>query len=160
MNKIIIITFEALFVLSSFGAFAQDRSEAFDKGSFLSKRKAFITSELGLTPREVEQFIPLMEELQQKKFEAGQKCRKFSKELKQKSNPTDGDYLNTIDECLAAGLKEAELEKEYCEKFKKILSPEKLYKYKDVEFRFAREFVRSSREEQGQGKTKRSEKSK
>ncbi|GHU81828.1 hypothetical protein FACS189415_1000 [Bacteroidia bacterium] len=157
MNKIIIITFGALFVLSSFEVYAQSRTNAFDKESFLSERKAFITSELGLTPREVEQFIPLMEELQQKKFEAGQKCRKLSKDIKQKNSLTDGDYLIVIDECLGASLKEAELEKDYYEKFKKILSPEKLYKYKDVEFKFTREFVRNNSRE-GQERTRRGEK--
>jgi len=149
MNKIIIITFGALIGLCPLGVFAQDRPEAFDKEVFLEKRKAFIISELALTPREVEVFIPLMDELQQKKFEAGQKCRKLSKDVKQKDNPTDTDYLKAIDECLGVGLKEAELEKEYYEKFKRILSPEKLYKYKDVEFKFAREFVKHSREQEG-----------
>jgi hypothetical protein len=152
MNKIFIITFGALLVLSSMGVCAQDRPEPFDKESFLIKRKVFITSELALTPREAEQFIPLLEEMQQRKFEVGQRCRKLSKEMRQKENPTDTDYLKVIDECLGVGMKEAELETEYYEKFKKILSPEKLYKYKEVEYRFAREFVRNPR---GQGGTRR-----
>ena len=140
MNKIFIITFAALMAVSTFG-FAQDKRDAFDKESSLSKRKEFFTSELGLTPREVEQFIPLVEELEQKKFEANQRCRKLTREMKQKSNPTESDYLYVIDECLKMGLREAELEKEYYEKFKKVLSPEKLYRYKEAEIKFVREFL-------------------
>ncbi|MDR1918171.1 MAG: hypothetical protein LBQ65_00815 [Tannerellaceae bacterium] len=117
----------------------------------MARRNAFITAELALTPQETELFIPLLEELQQKKYEAGHKCRKLSKEMKQKKNPNDADYLNTIDECLGVSIKEAALEKEYYEKFKKILSPEKLYKYKDVEYRFAREFVKNSGRPPGGG---------
>ncbi|MDR1556745.1 MAG: hypothetical protein LBS88_06905 [Tannerellaceae bacterium] len=145
MGKIFIIIFGALMTLALPGAYAQDKPEGyFNKESFLVKRSAFITTELGLTPKEVELFIPLLEELQQKKYEAGQKCRTLSKEVKQKKNPGDIDYLKTIDECLEVGIKEAELEKLYYEKFKKILSPEKLYKYREVEYRFAREFVKNS----------------
>ena len=42
---------------------------------------------------------------------------------------------------------EAALEKEYHEKFKRILSVEKLYKYQEAEARFMREFM----QERGHG---------
>ncbi|MDR1939003.1 MAG: hypothetical protein LBQ73_10985 [Tannerellaceae bacterium] len=145
MGKKIIIIFGALLALYPLSMYAQDRPDGnFNRELFLIKRNAFITAELALTPQEAELFIPLLDELQQKKYEAGHKCRKLSKEMKQKKNPSDADYLHTIDECLGVGAKEAELEREYYEKFKKILSPEKLYKYKDAEYRFAREFVKNS----------------
>jgi hypothetical protein len=146
MGKIFIIIFEALMTtLFLPGVYAQDKPDGhFNRESFLVRRNAFITMELSLTPKEVEGFLPLLEELEQRKYEAGQKCRAFSKEVKQKKNPNNTDYLKTIDECIEVGIKEAELEKAYYEKFKKILSPEKLYKYKEVEYRFAREFVKNS----------------
>jgi hypothetical protein len=149
MNKIFIITFGALMTLGALGVSAQAPGESFDREAFLVKRSAFITAELGLTPQEVELFIPLMEELLQKKYEAGKKCRKLSKEIKHKKSPDNADYLSIIDECLGVGIKEAELEKEYYERFKKILSPEKLYRYKDVEYKFAREFVKNSGKPEG-----------
>ena len=39
-------------------------------------------------------------------------------------------------------MKEAELEKEYYNKFRKVLSPEKLYRYKNAEMKFARIFMK------------------
>jgi hypothetical protein len=145
MNKIFIVIFGASMTLILLEGYAQDkRGVPFDKEMFLVRRNAFITAELSLTSQEAGSFLPLLEELQEKKYEAGHKCRKLSKEIKQKKNPSNADYLNTIDECLGVGIKEAELEKEYYEKFKKVLSPEKLYKYKEVEYRFAREFVKNS----------------
>jgi hypothetical protein len=145
MNKIYIVIFGASMALTSLECYAQDKQGGpFDKEMFLVRRNAFITTELGLTPQEAGLFLPLLEELQEKKYEAGHKCRKLSKEIKQKKNPNNADYLNTIDECLGVGIKEAELEIEYYEKFKKVLSPEKLYKYKEVEYRFARDFVKNS----------------
>ncbi|MDR1344397.1 MAG: hypothetical protein LBJ39_03495 [Tannerellaceae bacterium] len=144
MNKIFVAIFGPLIMLASLGGYAQGKRGQFNKELFLVKRSAFITTELSLTQQEAELFIPLLEELEQKKYEAGQKCRKLSKEIERKKNPNNVDYLNTIDECLGVGIKEAKLEEEYYEKFKKVLSPEKLYKYKDVEHRFAIEFIKNS----------------
>ncbi|MDR1645247.1 MAG: hypothetical protein LBS05_05420 [Tannerellaceae bacterium] len=145
MNKLFVVIFGASMTLASLECYAQDKQDgSFDKEMFLVRRNAFIAAELGLTPQEAGLFLPLLEELQEKKYEAGHKCRRLSKEIKQKKKPNNADYLNTIDECIGVGIKEAELEREYYEKFKKVLSPEKLYKYKEVEYRFAREFVKNS----------------
>ena len=148
MNKIFVFIFVSLLVLSPKGVDAQERGRPegnFDREAFLVKRSAFITAELSLTPQEATVFVPLCEELQQKKYEAGFKCRKLSKEIRSKKNPANIDYTQAMDECLNAGIKEATLEKEYYEKFKKILSPEKLYRYRYAEQKFAREFIRDAR---------------
>jgi Spy/CpxP family protein refolding chaperone len=137
MNKIFFITFVAISVLLSFNATAQEKKEQrhFDREAFEARRNAFITAEVGLTPEEAAQFIPLCNELRQKKFEVGRECRKLSKEIRHKENPTDADYNKVIDECLDVEIKEAQLEKEYFERFKKILSPEKVYKYRNAKNR-------------------------
>jgi hypothetical protein len=148
MNKIFIITFVLWLILSPQGLNAQNKDtsdKTFDKESFVIKRSAFITAELSLTPEEAAVFMPLCEELQQKKYEAGFKCRKLSREIKSKKNPTDIEYAEAIDECLGVGMKEATLEKEYYEKFKKILPAGKLCKYRDAERKFAREFMKNVR---------------
>lgn len=147
MYKIFFITFVTFSMMLSSDALAQDRKQEkhFDREAFLAKRNAYITAEVGLTPEEAEQFIPLCNELRQKLFEVGRECRKFSKEVWHKENVTDADYTKAIDDCLDVRIKEAQLEKEYYEKFKKILSPEKLYKYRNAEFKFARDFMRGER---------------
>ena len=145
MNKIFFITFVACSVVFSFSAHAQGGKQHrnFDREAFLAKKSAFITAEMGLTPEEATVFIPLCNELQEKMFEAGRECRKLSKDLKHNENASDADYLKVIDECVNVNMKQAQLEKEYYEKFKKILSPKKLYKYKRAEGKFAREFMKS-----------------
>lgn len=147
MNRILLITFVAVMILLPDYSVAQNRGgkKHFDRESFEAKRNAFITAELGLTPEEASDFIPLCNELRKRKFEIGKECRKLSKEIDHKSNPTDEDYSKVIDECLDVGVKEAELEREYFEKFKKILPPEKLYKYRKAEFRFVRQFMKADR---------------
>jgi hypothetical protein len=148
MNKIFIITFALVLILSPVGLNAQDKGrsgKAFDKEAFVIKRSAFITAELSLTPEEAAAFMPLCEELQQKKYEVGFKCRKLSREIKSKKNPTNSECAEVIDECLGVSMKEATLEKEYYEKFRKVLPAEKLCKYRDAERKFAREFMRDGR---------------
>lgn len=144
MNKIFFITFVAISVLFSSKVLAQGDKEHrhFDKEAYQAKRSAFITAEVGLTPEEAAAFIPLCNELQQKMFEVGRECRKLTKEMRHKKSPTESDYSKVNDECLGVKLKEAALEKEYYEKFKKILSPEKLYKYRRAEYKFARSFMK------------------
>lgn len=144
MNKIFFITFVACSVVFSFSAHAQSGKQHrnFDREAFFAKKNAFIMAEMGLTPEEAASFIPLCNELQEKMFEAGRECRKLSKDLKHNENATDADYLKVIDECVSVNMRQAQLEKEYYEKFKKILSPKKLYRYKRAEGKFAREFMR------------------
>ncbi|MCD7976462.1 MAG: hypothetical protein LUG51_04650 [Tannerellaceae bacterium] len=159
VSKIFFITFVTLMILSPCLAFSQEKegdqgNRRFDRESFLVKRSAFITAELGLTPEEAAAFIPLCEELQQKKFEVGQACRKLTKDVRDMSKPTDSDYTNVIDECLEVNLKEAKLEKEYYEKFKEVLPPAKLYKYKQAEYKFAREFMKQSGERKFENRNK------
>lgn len=151
MNKLFIITFVAVSFLFSVNLFAQENSENrkdrhFDREAFEAKRNAFITAEVGLTPEEAAVFIPLCDQLRQKKFEAGKNYRRFSREISKKQNPTPEEYTKAIDMYLEVGMIEAGLEKEYFEKFKEVLSPEKLYKYRDAEMKFARHFMRENRD--------------
>ncbi|WP_102406812.1 hypothetical protein [Parabacteroides bouchesdurhonensis] len=146
MNKIFFITFVAISVLISSNALGQEKREHrhFDREAFQAKRNAFIMAELSLTPEEAAVFIPLCDEFRQKTFEANKPCRKLNKQLRLNANPTDAEYTAAVDACLQAHLKEAELEKEYYEKFKQILTPEKLYKYKEAETKFMRSFMKES----------------
>ena len=48
----------------------------------------------------------------------------------------------------------AQLEKEYFERFKKILSPEKVYKYRNAEYKFVRNFMKSGRDNKKEEKQK------
>lgn len=156
MRKIGIIIFATFSILMHFDAVAQGeqrksgKQEHFDKEAFEAKRNAYITAELGLTPEEAAQFIPLYVELRQKRFEAGRECRKVMREIRRKeahqhTQIADKEYTQAIDICLEAGMKEAELEKAYFERFKKILSPKKLYRLDEAESKFMRSFMRGER---------------
>ncbi len=142
MNKIFTIIFVAVLVIwvnPANGQIPNGKSmPPMDRGSIQAKKNAFITAELGLTPEEAAEFIPLSQELEARKFEMNQRCKKLSRELKHKRNISNDDYDKVIKLCLDINIQEAQLEKEYYDKFREILSPEKLYKYRSAELKFAR----------------------
>lgn len=146
MNKRFFITLIAG-LICSIGLFAQEQSgekRKFDKEAYQVKRNAYITAEIGLTSDEAVDFIPLDNEFKQKMFEAGRECRKLGRDSKSNKTMSDEAYLKLIDCHLDTRLKEAQIEKEYFEKFKKILSAEKLYKYLEADSKFMREFMRGN----------------
>lgn len=154
MNKIIVYIFALLLAVPFTEVKAQHakQQKSFSREAFESQRNAFITAELQLTPEDAAVFIPLCNELQRKKFEVNQECRKKSRNIRKSKNSkslTDEDYKQAIDICLDSRIKEAELEKEYYSKFLEILTPEQLYKYRNAEIKFARKFIkeRSSKED-------------
>lgn len=135
----LIFTVAVLFTMVDRTASGQDnRPQAFNREDFGARRNTFITTEAGLTAEEAGKFIPLENEFQMKLFEVGRDCRRLRESQNKMS---DAEYTKLIECYLDTRLKEAQLEKEYYEKFKKILSPEKLYKYQQAETRFRREFV-------------------
>ncbi|WP_085535487.1 hypothetical protein [Massilibacteroides vaginae] len=146
MYKIFIITFASFAFLFSGTVSAHEKQQGrqFDRKVFIEKRNAYLVAEIGLTSEEAAKFIPLYNEFQGKRFEVGQKCRELSREVRKNKSATSADYTKAVDECVEVKLKEAELDKEYYGKFKKILSPEKLYKLNTAEYRFAREFMKGS----------------
>ena len=144
MNKIILYIFALCLITQFTEVNAQQVKEhkSFNREAFESKRNAFITAEIGLTPEEAAAFIPLCNELQQKKFEAGKDCRKKQWNIHKQGNASAEEYNEAMDACLNSSIREAELEKEYYGKFRKILPPEKLFKYKSAEMKFAKMFMK------------------
>jgi hypothetical protein len=144
MKPRIFIVFIAVVLFNHFVVAQEEKSETrrFDRQSFQARRNAYITAEIGLTADEAATFIPLDNELKQKQFDAGRECRKLNRESRSQETLSDKAYIKLIDCNIETRLKEAQLEQEYYEKFKQILSPAKLYKYQQADFKFMREFMR------------------
>ncbi len=133
LNKYFTILICILF--SSASIFAQKQ---FSKEEFKQKRATFLKQELSLTPTEAAQFIPLSEELMDKKFELNRESREKAQSIRNKSNVTDAEYEQVIDTWNNNRVKEATLEREYYQKFKKVLPMRKLRKYQEVDMKFMR----------------------
>ena len=138
--------FVLLIILSVFSYFplsAQENSHrgGFDIEAFKKKKADFIIDNVQLTDAEAKAFIPLTNELMDKRFELNRAIRKETRELRKKTNKTNADYERLLDASSMVKIKEAQLEQEYLQKFKKVLSAEKIYKYKQAEARYMKDIV-------------------
>jgi hypothetical protein len=132
-----------LILLTSFSIFSQesksDKVEAMKVG--------FITNKLELTAKEAQTFWPLYNEYNSKL----EKLRKTKKsdfdDLKNKSeNITDKELEAFINEVFASKQKELDLQKEYYEKYAKVLPVKKVAMLYQAENQFKRELLRKIKE--------------
>ena len=118
----------------------------FEKEDFIAKRNAFITEKVALTAEEIEAFIPLDNELMHKKFEIGRECRSVERELRDKKEKSEAE-CNKLLKCREeVKEKRDRMDKEYLEKFKKILSSEKILKYQSADREFFEDYFRDRRQ--------------
>ncbi len=135
----LLMCFSIVSILSAQDNQKENKRKA-DFEKFRAQRVAFITERVQFTPEEAEAFWPLCNELQEKKFQLNKPLRDERRaQRNSKQELTDADYLKIIDTNADIKIKEAELDKEYLEKFKKILSPKKIFKYQRAEEEFMRQ---------------------
>ena len=110
---------------------------------FKAEKRAYLVKEIGLTPAEEKQFFPLYDELQSKKFELNRTVRTEMRRISRPNTPvSEAEYAASAAAANDLPLQEALLDKEYFEKFKKILSPQKLFLYKKAEMLFAKKILK------------------
>ena len=144
-----------LFLISSFISAAmaqQNKSEQqrLSPTEFREKQQAFLTEQAGLTKEEAAKFFPLYFQLQDKKKELNDKAWALIKEGKE-DNLTEAQYNSILDGVYDVRIATAELEKDYYLKFKKILSPKKIYLVQKAEMRFHRELLKGMNNRAGGG---------
>jgi hypothetical protein len=107
------------------------------------KRKMeYIQKEAGLTKEEANRYFPLYNDLSKKKFELHKQHRDKVEKMKQSNkNMSNEEYRQLLENDVEVKLKEAELDKQYSEKFEKTLSPEKLYRAQQAERKFMQQEV-------------------
>lgn len=149
MKHYISILFISLFLVPNIQLSAQNQGNRNQKENrrknhfewFVAERQKFLTKETGMTENEAKQFFPLYNEMQEKKFSLNMEVHKEIRQLKNKESVSESDYARLVNALDEIPVKEAKLTKEYSEKFKKILSAEKLFKFKLAEGRFTREVL-------------------
>ena len=132
------------FLIISLQIIAQNRDRGnIDREEFIAKRNIYITEKMELTAEETAQFIPLDNELLRKKFEVGRECRRFERELRNKTEKTDEEYAKLLKCKEEVKEKWDRLDREYLDKLKRIVSAEKMLKYQNAVKEFMDEFFRN-----------------
>jgi hypothetical protein len=117
----------------------------FDRADFIAKRNVFIAQKIALTADEEATFIPLDNELLHKKFEIGRDCRRIERELRDKKDKSDAECQKLLKCREEVKEKRDQLDREYLEKFKKILSAEQMLKYQSADREFFEDYFRDRR---------------
>lgn len=147
----------SIFVGISLSIGAQNRPEKPRRGGFdveaVKKEKAvFLTKKMELTEEEAKVFLPMEAEYVEKKFQINREARRKTRELRQKENKTDADYKKITEINLEADKKETELQIEYFKKFSKVLSAEKVEKYRAADLKFKEEMLKRQQGRRGEGR--------
>jgi len=99
-----------------------------------AKRAEYFTSRIDFTAEEAQNFWPVYNQLQEAKGKLYMKMRGFQHDAKRnEKGERVPNYVQITDEMINIKVQEANLDKSYHQKFKKILSPEKLYKFYKAE---------------------------
>ncbi len=117
-----------------------------------SQKVAFITQRIELTPDEAEVFWPIYNELSQKKYALNKRRKEITFELKNNwDNYTDQEKESLADEFVGLKLKDANLDIEYHEKFKKVLSVEQVLRLYQSEIAFKNYLLNKIRHQNTKG---------
>jgi Spy/CpxP family protein refolding chaperone len=114
-----------------------------------SMRVAFLTNRLDLTTEESTKFWPVYNEYAKIRMELRMEIRRDERELKGK-DLSDEESKKVLERQFANQEKELTLKKNYYEKFKAILPPQKLAKLEPAEMEFNHEVIREIKERKEQ----------
>ena len=125
-----------------------NRIGQFSPTEYWNQQKAFFTERAGLTEDEANAFFPLYNELQQKKRDLNRETRRI---MRQEGGvaPSEEQSLKAIDAIAETNIKIAELEKEYLQKFKKVLSASKILKIQNAEEQFNSQILKDIQQSRG-----------
>ena len=110
---------------------------------FRAKQKEFIIEKAGLNKEEAAKFFPVYFELQDKKKALNDKAWGLLRKGKD-DKTTEAQYAEILKGVYDARSASDKLERDYYEKFKKILSNKKIYMVQKAEMRFHRELLKSA----------------
>ena len=142
MKKIFLLI---VLILSTVAVTAQENGERARKGrfspeEFKAKQQEFITEKANLTEAEAELFFPLFFELQKKKFEIEHNARKGMFK-KRNEKPTEDECREFVNKMAETKIAIAKLEKEYTEKYMKVIPACKIMEIQRAENMFQRHLM-------------------
>lgn len=147
MKKQLILLF--IWIGSTALAFANDGcNQHLSPEEFRTKQKAFITQKAELTADEAEKFFPIYFELQDKKKSCTDEMWKLLRKGREEDKMTDAQCEEILLKVYDLRIESDKLDKAYYAKFKKVLSPQKIFQVQKAEARFHRELLKGVRGEQ------------
>jgi Spy/CpxP family protein refolding chaperone len=138
MQKVLSIIILTLAIAAT--ATAQNGRTKFATDMYQAKHEMII-EELGLTPSQQKQFMPLYEQMEREIYQVNRNARILASEVENKTNPTDREYEAAASALSNTRMREGEIEAKYFDKFSKILTKKQLFQLKQTEVKFTREML-------------------
>ncbi|WP_147277721.1 hypothetical protein [Porphyromonas macacae] len=111
-------------------------------------KRDFFVKELNLTEKEANDLMPVMQELDEKRFELWRSTAEMHKRIRNNDpSITEAEMGRYMEKVADNKIKEAELEKEFIKKCKEILPMEKAVRLPHVNRKFAGEYMKKHRAE-------------
>ncbi len=128
-------------VLLSNVLYAQDNFKNSKVEEMHALKWQYLVDKAQLTPKEVEAVKPVFMEYEQKSWMQHEKNREFFRSVNDKDNANKPSYSEINDRYADVELIQGQNFKSYHLKLRKLLSPEKLYKYYKAEREFKRKLL-------------------
>ena len=110
----------------------------------------FIVNKLQLTDKEKSEFVPLYKNMSDEREKLFMQKHKIMRNFKQNSlNMSDEELLNLSDKLTDIDIRTAQLNKQYNEKFKKVLPPIKIILLYQAEHEFKKELLKKMHHKKG-----------
>lgn len=132
-------------VLAITAATAQNNGRTKFATDMYQAKHEMIIEELGLTPTQQKQFMPLYEQMEREIYQVNRNARALASEVEKKKNPSDKDYEAAASALSRTRMQEGEIEAKYFDKFAKILSKKQLFQLKQTELKFTREMIKKKK---------------
>lgn len=137
-------------LLSVTGLVAQGRRGGGDrkgmptKDQIVSEKKAYLTKELQLTDKEADALMVIVNELDDQRFKLWQSTEQTRKRIRSGETLSEEEYQQYFDRVMNNRVREAELERTYYGKCKRVLPISKLVRIERVHREFARQFFKNN----------------
>ena len=143
MKRLVSILIATLVIAGAVTAQNKGRSK-FATDMYQAKHEMII-EELGLTPSQQKQFMPLYEQMEREIYQVKRNARALADEVEKKKNPSDRDYEVAASALSSTRVQEGDIEAKYFDKFSKILSKKQLFQLKQTERKFTQEMLSKKR---------------
>ena len=140
MKRLVSIFISLLIVTTAMWGQGSNGRSKFATDMYQAKHEMII-EELGLTPSQQKQFMPLYEQMEREVYQANRNARALASEVEKKKNPSDRDYEVAASALSNVRMQEGNIEAKYFEKFSKILTKKQLFQLKVAERKFTQQML-------------------
>lgn len=145
MRTLVVFTLMWISALLTFNASATPQHHA-EREQWMSEmrqyKRLYFAKELDLNADQKAKFFPLYEEMDNKVAKINEDARAMEKRVAELPAASDLEYDKATEAIYDAQVQSAQVEKEYSEKFRSILTPKQLFRLKAVERQFNRELMK------------------